>query len=232
MAATRRRASSRCCEPTTIACSRPATAAAASATAAGARAAFGRLEVELQAGARRLAAARGAARRGRRATSTGASGSATPAASRCRSPAMAASGMPATRPRPVVEGPSVGSCATTKRWSAVARMSISTLAPSRQPSARLPGLNGASAWRVRSMCHLSRIGPCGPSTRRAPPPRRRPASCGRTHPGAGQQAFGRAVEDQRVAGREADVHRPRPRHAPRAEPCSSTRTWPASVFTT
>ena len=77
---------------------------------------------------------------------------------------MAASGMRATRPRPVVEGPSVASWATTKRWSAEARMSISRLAPRRQPRARLDRLNGASAQRVRSLCHLSLIGPCGPST--------------------------------------------------------------------
>ena len=32
-------------------------------------------------------------------------------------------------------------------------------------------------------------------------------SCGRMHAGAGQQLFARAVEDERIAGREADLHR-------------------------
>ena len=142
---------------------------------------------------------------------------------------MAASGMRATRPRPVVEGPSVASWATTKRPSAAARMSISRLAPSRQPRARLERLNGASASCVRSLCHLSLIGPCGPSTetgtiagasaRRSGPIR---------HAGGRTRAPGmrRSVAASKTS--ESPGAKPILTASPAAcaaeEPCSSTRT--------
>ena len=219
--------------------SRPATAAAASAIdRVGERRPSSSLRSSCRFADRRSRQRSGAAPRGRRATRTGASGSAAPVASRWKSPAIAASGMRGDAAAAGRRG--AERRVVQRRRSGRRRRRGCRPRGLRRAASRARGcesLNGASARRVRSLCHFSRIGPCGPSTAIGGVAVQRRQAVSSVMPAdaparRSSRRSLRRVEHQRIVGREADRAPASPAACAAEEPCSSTRTWPTPVSTT